>query len=253
MIKNRKFNAFTLAEVLITLTIIGVIAAITIPNLVQSYKKHQVEVGVKEAYSILNNAILMAKAEYGSIDEIIDEAQTHNSSDKEKSDYFTNTYLKPYLKYSKSCDRETSSTCKIVSVDRYKKLDGTTPNLGNLRPHYWSSLALNNGMLLGVIGGNGYYPFIVDINGGKGPNQVGVDLFYFGLSKAVEPGSWSYGYNRAGNGVGCGNGGALYDPNSPASWNVNKCDNDINNGYDCSCAIMMNGWKIPDDYPVKKF
>ena len=55
--------AFTLAEVLITLTIIGVIAALTIPNMMQSYKKHQVEVGIKEAYSILSNAIKMSEAE----------------------------------------------------------------------------------------------------------------------------------------------------------------------------------------------
>ena len=53
--KNKK--AFTLAEVLITLTIIGVIAAITIPNLMQKYTKHQYVVGLKKAYSELSNAI----------------------------------------------------------------------------------------------------------------------------------------------------------------------------------------------------
>ena len=65
MKKNKK--GFTLAEVLITLTIIGVIAAITIPNLMQSYKKHQVEVGIKEAYSILSNAIKLSESENGSM------------------------------------------------------------------------------------------------------------------------------------------------------------------------------------------
>ena len=58
-------KAFTLAEVLITLTIIGIIAAITIPNLMQSWKKHQVEVGVKEAYALLSNAIKMSETENG--------------------------------------------------------------------------------------------------------------------------------------------------------------------------------------------
>ena len=62
-------KAFTLAEVLITITIIGVIAALTIPNLIQSYKRHQVEVSVKEMYSILANAIKMAEAQYGEIND----------------------------------------------------------------------------------------------------------------------------------------------------------------------------------------
>ena len=50
---HKKTKAFTLAEVLITLTIIGVIAALTISNLMQSYRKHQIETGLKSAYSVL--------------------------------------------------------------------------------------------------------------------------------------------------------------------------------------------------------
>ena len=47
-------KAFTLAEVLITLTIIGVIAALTIPNLVQSWRKHERISEIKTAYSIIS-------------------------------------------------------------------------------------------------------------------------------------------------------------------------------------------------------
>lgn len=48
-----KRTAFTLAEVLITLAIIGIIAVLTIPNLLQSYRKHERIVQIKEAYSII--------------------------------------------------------------------------------------------------------------------------------------------------------------------------------------------------------
>ena len=92
--KNNK-KAFTLAEVLITLTIIGVIAALTIPNLMQSYKKHQVEVGVKEAYSLISNAIKMSEAENGPASE-----WNYNLDQST----FPKTYIYPYLKVAKMCE-----------------------------------------------------------------------------------------------------------------------------------------------------
>ena len=61
-------KGFTLAEVLITLTIIGVIAALTIPNLMQAWRKHEKITQIKEAYSIIQNATKMAIAEHGNPD-----------------------------------------------------------------------------------------------------------------------------------------------------------------------------------------
>ncbi len=52
-------KAFTLAEVLITLTIIGVIAAMTIPTLASKYQKHVYVVGLKKAYAELAQAFKM--------------------------------------------------------------------------------------------------------------------------------------------------------------------------------------------------
>ncbi len=62
-----KNNAFTLAEVLITLGIIGVVAAMTIPNLIQSnFEKRTVTI-LRETQSILSQAIRMAEEEYGDV------------------------------------------------------------------------------------------------------------------------------------------------------------------------------------------
>lgn len=61
--KNR--CGFTLAEVLITLGIIGIVASLTIPNLIVNYQKTQYVTGLKKAYTAFNQALLQAAADKG--------------------------------------------------------------------------------------------------------------------------------------------------------------------------------------------
>lgn len=63
-----KRPAFTLADVLITLGIIGVVAAMTMPSLIQNYQVKETVSRLKKFTSIMNNTILMAKNDYGEID-----------------------------------------------------------------------------------------------------------------------------------------------------------------------------------------
>lgn len=58
-------RAFTLAEVLITLGVVGVIAALTIPSVVQVYKKHVVETSLKRFYTTFNQAVTLVNMENG--------------------------------------------------------------------------------------------------------------------------------------------------------------------------------------------
>ena len=236
----KKIFGFTLAEVLITLTIIGVIAAITIPNLMQSWRKHQVEVAVKEAYSILNNAITMAKAENGSIAEMMTMANsvmTYNTDYRSARNYFIENYIVPYVKYDRKC---ISGTCNIIPYSRVIKLDGTTENTDNGNTA-GPQLQLKNGMYLGVIRVSGsQYAFIADINGAKGPNRAGSDIFYFSLYAPVY---WT-DYREAFIGGSC----------NSCTFKNNASTKDCHtSGFDCAYFIQKNGWKLPDDYPVKKF
>lgn len=56
---------FTLAEVLITLGIIGIVAAMTIPNLIQKNYEHQTVTKLKKTHSIISQAMRLASEEYG--------------------------------------------------------------------------------------------------------------------------------------------------------------------------------------------
>jgi prepilin-type N-terminal cleavage/methylation domain-containing protein len=57
-----KFRGFTLAEVLITLGIIGVVAAMTMPTLINSTNGAQFKVAYKKALSVLNQAVALNMA-----------------------------------------------------------------------------------------------------------------------------------------------------------------------------------------------
>ena len=56
-----KKRAFTLSEVLITLGIIGLIAALTIPNLMGAYRKRVVETRLKKFYSAITRQLCYPK------------------------------------------------------------------------------------------------------------------------------------------------------------------------------------------------
>lgn len=56
-------RGFTLAEVLITLGIIGVVSAMTLPTLINKYKMKTYEIGFKKEYSVMQNAINNINAE----------------------------------------------------------------------------------------------------------------------------------------------------------------------------------------------
>ena len=60
---------FTLAEVLITLGIIGVVAAMTMPSLITNYQKKQTISQLKKSYSVVSQALVSSQAENGNIEE----------------------------------------------------------------------------------------------------------------------------------------------------------------------------------------
>ena len=88
--------AFTLAEVLITLGIIGIIAAMTLPSLIGSWKDKEYEVRAKRTFSLINQAIKRYEAESGMIGDfsaLFDTSQTSQSVLKHFSEYFESPTL----------------------------------------------------------------------------------------------------------------------------------------------------------------
>ncbi len=151
--KGFKRFAFTLAETLITLTIIGVIAALTVPNLINNYKKQQVETGIKTAYSILSNAVKMTEAQYGSINELItlNENQITTYGTKET---FADAFL-PNLKLSNNCKNPYSCTLKEMGLSsrNITSFDGSIRTGQQTDLEYMRKVTLFNGMHLFIYWG----------------------------------------------------------------------------------------------------
>ena len=145
--------AFTLAEVLITLGVIGVVAALTIPSLIQNNKRKTITTQLKQSYSILYNAIKMSEAENESFVEWKTPTNTPASTK-----IFAESYILPYLKYTET--GKDNFFYPNEELFYFKLANG-------------SIVALHVGSCL---------DFLVDVNGNKTPNREGVDQFTFYLN-----------------------------------------------------------------------
>ncbi len=93
-------NGFSLAEVLITLGIIGVVAAITIPSLISNARKSAIESQLKKSYASITNVIRLAEIDNGSMDSWPTGAEMD-------VDLFWKTYFLPYFRGARLCKKQT--------------------------------------------------------------------------------------------------------------------------------------------------
>ena len=182
---------FTLAEVLISLAIIGVVAALTIPSLVQKYQEKAWVTGAKKFYSVMNQAVQMAVLEHGTPDQ-------WGFTPEDSTPMLT--YVMPYLKHAKFCGQDGTDICHPGKLYRRNGiiLDPVDIFNGDNSSEKRSGLQLGDGMIVGVmvmgaadclsVRGTGNAAnlcgeYMVDINGAASPNTYGKDIFIFNLTK----------------------------------------------------------------------
>lgn len=182
-------KAFTLAEILITMSILGVVAFLTIPTLGSEVNEKETISKVKKMFNTLSTAIMQASVENGDIIKW-DYSETQ-SSDSAKE--FA-SYIKPYLKIVKDCGTD-SQECYTNEGISY--LNGNISSNVNTNDIYYKMI-LSDGSLLFFKTLDGkcevYSPsisnvcavFYYDVNGKKKPNTIGKDIFtYYALKNKV--------------------------------------------------------------------
>lgn len=230
MIKFDYKNAFTLAEVLITLGIIGLIAVMTLPSLFAAYQKNMLYNQFRKEYSVLSAAVALLNSEYGG----------DFSNAFPTLDDMMNAFATKLDVVQKCTIAEDSQDCFHKTTD-IKSLGGATQGA------YWTSpnsasMVLKDGVKIIFYDNVFTYPACnsgitikngqnvnceiigVDINGDNGPNIFGRDILVFYLYKyGIVPDGvpMTDDYNR------------LCDPNDTSNGN---------NGIACSGKMYMAGY-----------
>lgn len=184
---------FTLAEVLITLGIIGVVAAMTLPALIQKQNDMQIVTSLKKNYSILSQALIKAQLQYGFFDTWDYDTSEANKGGIPADMKRVFEIIKPELKVLKVCEDKAGCWHKGTTKDLngknismrssigigtsiliFKLADGTNISMDD------HAISLSN---FGINYNKGGYVFWIDANGDKKPNTIGRDIFVFALTK----------------------------------------------------------------------
>lgn len=189
--------AFTLAEVLITLGIIGIVAAMTIPTLIANYKEKALESQFKKSYSLINQALMNASSTFGYIPKCYYAYGSFDVTATSECYKLAQEFLAS-LKVSRTCeDKAYEQGC----ISEYKGMDDTLKEAHkddeDYDEDYWQDYAtrncngftaseiLNNktvyvladGTIIFFYRNNSPNIIAFDVNGMSGPNKWGYDIF----------------------------------------------------------------------------
>lgn len=241
----KKIFAFTLAEVLITIGVIGVVAAITIPSLITKSHRIIVENRLKDSYSIISNAVKMAEEEWGVGFEPTD-GLTSTGWSPRSSKFVFDKYFRPFMKINYEYSQ---NDCVELS-----KAYGQNPNSGMYIDYNGACYSLPNGTSIIFWAGrkDTDSPYLMTvqfrINPAKKKQIDGIDVFGFQIVNSnnglvVTSGLEQIGFEISDEKLieACGSDSDRIPVNG-YWWGRNAF---------CLELIKRNGWKIPANYPLK--
>lgn len=207
---KKKYSAFTLAEVLITLGIIGVVAAMTIPTLVNNYKEKELITKTKKTYTSIAQALELAQAYYETPGDNVSLFSSDKNSEqitKELAKYFNGAKfcqagadtkgckdLNYKIKYASILESNGSNNAAITSMTGYPRIVlnygaviGVSTRQSNCADYTTSGTIMNSDGSIkrnpdGTIASwtqtrNNCGVLVFDVNGSQRPNQFGRDAF----------------------------------------------------------------------------
>lgn len=237
--------AFTLAEVLITLGIIGVVAAMTLPTLIQNYRKHEVETKLAKFYSVMNQAIKLSEVENGEMSAWGDiqlgfeqDEDGNNDLSKPKSEAWLRKYIFPYLSAV-----EINKIPNAAKFEVYFK-DGSLALMDAASIIYYIDkkaykMTFNEGAVSirdQSLTGTKYFTFYFKPATTCASTNIPASEKYVCEGAGMEP------YKRNWNGM-------VETLRNHTSLGCNA--NATNEAAYCTALIQLYGWKIPKDYPFK--
>lgn len=171
----KKLKAVTATEMLLSIAIVGVIAALTLPILFNGYKKRMYETSIKKFYSTAKQAVTLYMAKISATDLRATElyGTSYASVSSNAALDYLNSFVVDYFHVAEFCDHQKNK----CFADKYLALDGsemsidfrTATNLANRRDYM-----LPNGSVMRIgFSAEGPIEIMVDTNGIKAPNRAG--------------------------------------------------------------------------------
>lgn len=190
----RKFTGYTLAEVLITLGVIGVVASLTIPRFIHNYKMYVLHNQFLKTDNMISHALsdVSYKLDLGNLDNILYRDYTTEQITEMNEIFLSNFDRQKFISYGKLRQFELTGFGSWNKTT-YQDLHEVQSSNG--------IYILKDGIAITGLKWDYYYElsFAVDINGlGKGPNRVGYDVFIHRFGKRAGRGSDSCATSRYG-------------------------------------------------------
>ena len=163
-------KAFTLAEVLVTLGIIGVVSAMTVPTLMQNHQRKTYVTQLHKVYNEISQVLLQYQSDKNAVN--LTEAGLTSTAALQNM-------ITSYMKIVATCD----SVAEPCFSDSYKYINGNSA-AGAYTNNVKSYVLASGAAIRPVYSKPSTYKianFMVDINGAKGPNISGRDLFFLYL------------------------------------------------------------------------
>ena len=163
---NKK-RGFTLTEVLVTLGVIGVVSALTVPTLVNNYQQKALSVQTRKAVLDLETQVDLL---------ITEEGKTKMSATTLKTQDGFKKFLNEHFKVTNTCAQGNGAGC--FANQTYLSISGTATALDCGGESY----LLSNSVAICPIKSGSSYNLYIDVNGAEGPNIGGRDMYYVQLN-----------------------------------------------------------------------
>ena len=222
----KKQVAFTLAEVLITLGIIGVVAALTMPSLIANHTRSVVEARLEKFYSSINQAIRMAELDYGPR-----ETWFEDNNDPALQEAWIKKYIIPYMNVVKT------DTIRMGSENYFTVYfsDGSAAAMATSNGRDWFFFPGNPERCVSSSPTRHYKDFV---------GRCAFAFYYNPVPKSSGDGfaQWNFEpYMVSWDGK----------ENSLKNHSTYGCNENSRWPAFCTRWIQYNGWKIPKDYPFR--
>lgn len=185
---------------MITLGVIGVVSALTMPALIANYQKHVLFNQFKRAYTNMYNALKLTEAQLGYIPQCYYTYENPNAGNDKTQVTECGTFYEELTKRMnviKKCEGNAlrdGCLADINGVDTIEKYEDTSSIVGcggfskSRILNKSNAYVLNDGSVI-FLYGNGFEwgcVFAIDVNGKKGPNKWGYDIFALSWNEVVK-------------------------------------------------------------------